>query len=145
MQNKGFTLLLSLLVISVVLSVSLGISNIIFKQIKVARVKSNSLKAFYTADAGLECVFYWDFIEGPFSTTTQNDISCSEQPLSVNFAGGNASFNFFPSGGDACVTVNITKNDVTKRTTFRSTGLNPCSGSEYRARYSLQASAPYVE
>ena len=36
MKNKGFTLLLSLLVISVILSVGLGVSNIMIKELKLS-------------------------------------------------------------------------------------------------------------
>ena len=58
MKNKGFTLLLSLLVISVILSVGLGVSNIMIKELKLSGLGRESQVAFYAADAGVECFFF---------------------------------------------------------------------------------------
>src|SRR3989338_2065959 len=59
-KANGFTLLLSLLVISVVLSVSLGIFNIMTKELKLSGIGRESQIAFYAADVGIECFFYWE-------------------------------------------------------------------------------------
>lgn len=60
MKNKGFTLFLSVLVTSIVLSVGLGIFNIMTKELKLSRMGRESQVAFYAADTGIECFFYWD-------------------------------------------------------------------------------------
>src|SRR3989344_7616279 len=59
-KANGFTLLLSLLVVSVILSVSLGIFNIMTKELKLSGIGRESQIAFYAADAGIECFFYWE-------------------------------------------------------------------------------------
>ena len=60
MKNKGFTLLLSLLVVSVILSVGLGVSNIMIKELKLSGLGRESQVAFYAADTGVECFFFWE-------------------------------------------------------------------------------------
>ena len=59
-SSKGFTLIIALLVTSIILSVGLAIANISYKQQILSSTQNDSLKAFYAADAGIECALYWD-------------------------------------------------------------------------------------
>ncbi|RJQ30690.1 hypothetical protein C4572_03855 [Candidatus Parcubacteria bacterium] len=59
-RKRGFTLLLSLLVVSVVLTVSLGVFEIMTKEIKLSGVGRESQISFYAADAGIECFYFWE-------------------------------------------------------------------------------------
>ncbi len=95
--NNGFTLLLSLLIVSVLLSISLGISEIVLKETVISGFGRDSLKAFFAADSGVECVLYWDIKQNAFATTsTSSTITC---------AGSTATFN--PSSGHSSFTVNF--------------------------------------
>ena len=89
-SETGFTLLLSVLVVSIILAVSLGISSIIRGEIILSFAGRQSQLAFYAADAGLECAIYWDTVRDGdpvsyFSTTTQNSgqIECTGVSHSV--------------------------------------------------------------
>lgn len=55
-KNKGFVLLYSLLVTSVVLVISLTLSNIIFKQQIISSISREMNNAYYAANAGRECM-----------------------------------------------------------------------------------------
>ncbi|MBI2023792.1 hypothetical protein HYT00_00100 [Candidatus Giovannonibacteria bacterium] len=66
-QNRGFTLLLSLLIVSIILAVSLGVSDIISGEIFLANTGRQSQAAFYAADAGVECAIYWDTVHDGYS------------------------------------------------------------------------------
>ena len=86
----GFTLLLSVLVISMILAVSLGISSIIRGEIILSSTGRQSQLAFYAADAGLECGIYWDTLhsgmpQSAFATSTpdQNDLRCAGATIPV--------------------------------------------------------------
>ena len=57
--KRGFTLLIAVLATSIILSISLGIFDIITKEMKLASLGRESQIAFYAADAGEECAFYW--------------------------------------------------------------------------------------
>ncbi|MDD5144688.1 MAG: hypothetical protein PHW72_01020 [Candidatus Pacebacteria bacterium] len=55
-KQKGTSILFAVLVLSLVLSVSFGIANILMFQIKILKEVGHSVAAFYAADAGIEKV-----------------------------------------------------------------------------------------
>lgn len=59
-KRNGFTLLLSLLVISIILSVSFGVFDVMTKELKLSGIGRESQISFYAADAGIECAYFWD-------------------------------------------------------------------------------------
>ncbi len=59
-ENRGFTLLLSVLVAGIVLAIGISILNITLKEFILSGIARESAKAFYAADAGMECARYWD-------------------------------------------------------------------------------------
>lgn len=80
-KQGGFTLLLSLLVISIILSVGFGVFDIMTKELKLSGIGRESQIAFYAADAGIECAYFWD-IKHPDKTESYfygnpSEISCA--------------------------------------------------------------------
>ena len=69
-KQSGFTLLLSALVASIVLSLGSSIFLIAKKQILLSSLGRDSQFAFYAADTGAECALYWDVRYNAFATTT---------------------------------------------------------------------------
>jgi hypothetical protein len=77
-KKKGFTLFVALVVSSLLLSISISLSNIILKQLIFSNTGSESQLAFYAADSGAECALYWDrkgpdgstLFDGSFATST---------------------------------------------------------------------------
>jgi len=142
-KNQGFTLLLSLLVISVILSVSFGVFDVMTKELKLSGLGRESQIAFYAADAGIECAYFWDIKKKEFDDAIKNDrgfsIKCAGKDM-VGGISGNGSLsepytlNFnFDMGEDATqkcaeVTVGkvITQEDGFKKTTttIQSKGYN---------------------
>lgn len=59
--NTGFVLVLSLFLSTIVLTITLDMMNILYKQLILSSTGRESQIAFYAADIGLECAFYWDF------------------------------------------------------------------------------------
>jgi len=59
-ENRGFTLLLSILIAGIVLSVGLSLLGVSLKQFKISSIGLSSELAFQAANAGLECAKYWD-------------------------------------------------------------------------------------
>ncbi|MFA6416342.1 MAG: hypothetical protein WCW56_02545 [Candidatus Paceibacterota bacterium] len=57
--SKGFVLLYSLLVAGIVLAIGLSLSSIISKQITLSSIGKMSRVAYYAADAGRDCAFFW--------------------------------------------------------------------------------------
>lgn len=59
-REKGFVLLLTMIIISVIMSISLSIFTITIKEIVLSTFLRESEKAFTAADRALECVLFWD-------------------------------------------------------------------------------------
>lgn len=57
-KNQGVTLLLVVVVLSAILTISVGMANIIFGQIKISGESSDSLLAFLAADRAIERKLY---------------------------------------------------------------------------------------
>jgi Tfp pilus assembly protein PilX len=58
--QKGFTLFVSLMLVSFVLAIGFSIGNIILKQLILSSSGGGSQIAFYAAGSAVECVRYWD-------------------------------------------------------------------------------------
>ncbi len=106
--KKGFTLILACLVTSIILSVALGIYNIILREIEFSGIGRESQIAFHSADSGVECAMYWDIKKGLISSTTVNAIECMSQNFNV---GGMPviSFTLNNFGNGSCAKIDIDK------------------------------------
>jgi len=112
--SEGFTLLLALIVANIVLVISLGVYNIIIREIELSGLGRESQIAFYASDSGTECVLYWDIKKGPISTTTPKTIECLGQSVS---AGGSLISSFklnFNNGACAKIVINKTNPSLTQ-------------------------------
>ena len=69
-NNSGFAMLFTVLVVSLILAISISISNVTFKQTLLSSLAKDSQIAFYEADAAMECAFYYDFTEQLFPLGT---------------------------------------------------------------------------
>lgn len=59
-RKQGITLLLVIIILSAILSISLGIFNITLGEIRISGEIGNSFHAFYAADQGIERMLYRD-------------------------------------------------------------------------------------
>jgi hypothetical protein len=58
--KRGFVLIFSILIVSLLLAMSLGTFAIALKEVSLATLNKESLKAFAAANRGIECALYWD-------------------------------------------------------------------------------------
>jgi hypothetical protein len=58
--QRGFTLLVAVVLSSVALAIGLSLLNISYKQVLLASAAKQSQNAFYAADSVLECALYFD-------------------------------------------------------------------------------------
>lgn len=124
-KNKnGFTLSYSLLVISIVLSISMAISEIVLRETVISGFGRDSLVAFFAADSGVECALYWDVKHDYFSTSrTSSTISCSGSTITFNPSSGISEFGLNFSNG-AYAKVNVDKTTSYPLTTITANGRN---------------------
>ncbi len=142
-EEKGFTLLVAIVITSMLLLVSFVVVNVALKQLVLANAGIESQYAFYAADSGTECAVYWDLQDSTlsaFDPSTPGTISCNGQTVSTNsqsvptipaqqsqIGGGGSdrtsTFSItFPKG---CAIVEVTKN-ADGTTTIDSRGYNTC-------------------
>jgi len=74
-KSKGSILFFSIIITAVVLTIGLGLTNLLIKQFKIIKESGNSVLAFYAADSGAEFGLFELFKEniydsGPIPTTT---------------------------------------------------------------------------
>ena len=160
--RRGFTLLFSVLISTIVLAIGAAIFNITIKQLKLSAVGRESQFAFYAADTGAECAIYWDLKNNGASLSAflpNPDPGGSVEPINRDIVCSNTSLpkanrtrvNCEPYSGSgvctdtftyqivagsltelACVQVKVTKQDVTYDTIIESRGYNTCDVSDPR-------------
>lgn len=126
-SDRGFTLLLAVLITSIVLATSIEFSVFVLRELRVSAMGRESQKAFFAADSGAECVLYWDLKQDYFSTTTTRVISCAGNNYTVGGPSGISNFtlNF---DNDSCAAVTVDKTNY-PATEVRSYGHNTCDTS----------------
>lgn len=106
LHQKGFAMLFTVLIIGLILSIALSISNLTLRQTILSALAKDSGIAFYQADAGVECGMYQDVVLGNFpyqtpenTTTIPDTFSCGDVVLqldtSVLGSDGNSSTNYY--------------------------------------------------
>lgn len=138
-KEKGYTLLFSVLVSSLVLAIGISILTISKKEFLIATSTRDSTSAFYAADGGLECgLFSHDQqVFDTALTNTNPQLACSVPHSAVTRTNTNdatnppqANFEFhakFGSEGTSCAVVTVVRaNDSLGRlkTTISSRGSN---------------------
>lgn len=146
--QKGFSLLLSIVVTSILLVISFVVSNIAYRQLVISSTNKESQYAFYAANSGVDCAIYWDLTQGTsrFSTSTAGTINCGGTSISTGSqtvntvpsqssrigGGGNLNptsiFMFNVVTNKSCAIVSVTKsyNGSTLETRISSKGYNTC-------------------
>lgn len=82
-NQKGFALLMAVILTSTLLLITYSLSSITLKEITLSYAGKDSELAFYAADTGVECAQYWDIRndgadQSAFSTITPNNqITCN--------------------------------------------------------------------
>lgn len=126
LRQKGFTLLMSLLVISIILSIGMGVSDIVIRETKISGVGRESQVAFSAADAGAECAFFWEIkhpgmIQSAFNSA--NTVNCAGNSVSNSFSGNVSNF-ILNLGNNSCVNVKVDKASSPTQTIIESRGYN---------------------
>lgn len=146
-RKNGFTLLFASLVGALLLALGIATFNIILRELNLSSTARESRAAFYAADSGWECAFYWDRQKPPaFATSTTSGgrgiIRCINADISVSTTphdAYSATSRFRMSlEGTACADVLVTKTDDDRnkisKTVLESRGRNDCGSLPIRNR-----------
>ena len=139
--ERGFTLLLAVLVSSVLIALGSAIYDIVSKEIILSSAGRESQFSFYAADTGIECGLYHDLKNDLFATSSgATTVTCgggapvnlTRTLVSQNSPNDTLVTSFtFPIGGSAvtlpCATVTVTRRAYpTSTTIMESLGYNTC-------------------
>lgn len=149
--NRGFTLLMSALVASVVLSIGVAIFSIVEKEVQLSSIGRDSQFAFYGADSAADCALYWDVRQQWFATTSSPiDINCDGQTVALatshtydTFGAWESTlfeYEYAPGGRCANVLVVKTVSGNTIRTTIHADGFNVACADINTSNRALQRS-----
>ena len=150
-------MLFAVLTASILLSLALAIFNQMYKSLLLSSASKESLAAFYAADSGIECVFYWDlkhtgFPYSVFATSsasvlhgggegiTCNGLDFPNEPwtLTRDATSATTRFSLFFAGGsfstEGCSEIMVSKVESGGNifTTVESRGYNICDASSPR-------------
>ena len=140
-ENRGFALLVAIIFTAVVLSVSLALLNVSYKQILLTSTARQSQYAFYNADSALECALELDQ-KGPSGSsvfdytaepagTNLSPIQCEGQTFNYTASAQGSSprtttFSIPCAGGSTNASVVVTKTS-SGGTNMYSNGFNNCN------------------
>jgi len=71
-KKKGFVVLIAVLLAGIFVVIGASILLISIKELELASGGTQSQYAFYAADTGLDCAFYWDLRHHAFATSTHS-------------------------------------------------------------------------
>lgn len=98
-EEKGFALLITLVVVTVLISIGLSVLDLSIKQVRLATNAKDSEIAFHAANAGLECALYWRRFSGDAMELGQTvNASCFKQ---ASVPATRSKITSGVSGGDA--------------------------------------------
>lgn len=96
-SEKGISLLFIVIIMSVILALSLGISAIIIQQTRMMGEIGHSLVSFYAADSGVEEILY-DLYQSPIPQAQHSGLCGDASYDSVAKCGAAVSTNACPAG-----------------------------------------------
>jgi len=112
-NKKGFVVLYTVLISSIILAITIGISSISLGEVILSGTAKEGNISFFAADAGAECALYFDRIEGLFDSLPQlSSFTCNQAVSSTLFASADRvefEFNTNVDETNNCARVSIEK------------------------------------
>lgn len=135
-NKNGFVLLYVVLISSIILTITLSITDMSYREISLSSDARETNFAFFAADAGAECALLNDKASSTSFVQTGGSgiVTCFDIPITINqnIIGDTGEWSFvlnnLGSDGDGCARVNVQKNFTELTTIIISKGYN--SGGE---------------
>ncbi|MFA6353357.1 MAG: glycine-rich domain-containing protein [Candidatus Paceibacterota bacterium] len=135
-SSSGFVLLFAVTISAIILSITLGLTNIAFNEIKFSTSVKDSNNAFYAADTGYECALFNDKSAtsafDPTNPTSPLSITCNKSSsITVNKDIMSPIWNFNMNGlgigGQSCAQVTVDKHTSLFSITSKGYNISDCS------------------
>jgi len=109
-QNKGITILLVVIILSAILSISIGVFNVVYGQLRISGDVEDSFRAMYAADLGMERILYKDRVIADVCTFPSNCAGGTCDPCyTEDNSEGSAIREKVPVPMGACYKINVYK------------------------------------
>lgn len=144
--QRGFTLLIAIILSTVALVVGLALADVAYKQVVLSVTASQSQAAFYAADSALECALYYDQQFAAFTpgvSFNELNVRCENRRVTnyveTPYDGGSGrrtTFTLTCAGGGAFADVTIYKegsgtcSSESATSCLYATGYNTCDASD---------------
>ena len=103
-KKEGITLLLVIVLLSAILSIGIGIFNVVYGEFRISGEVADSFRALYAADEGIERTLYLDRQRNAVCTVAQS-IDCFVAVNVPVLSGGQYSVRVSKEGGSTAVVV----------------------------------------
>ena len=120
-QTRGFVILFTVLVASIILAIALGVASVSYRELLLSSTAKDAEFSFFSADTGAECALYWDIQQSAFGTTLVTP-SCNGGSVDMTSLSSPYTFRF-ATGAAGCAAVTVDKSDPTT-TKIESLGYN---------------------
>lgn len=128
-REKGFVMLYTMILSSIILAISIGILNVALKETNFSISARAANEAFFAADTGAECALYYDRINNNAFSGTLDSMQCGlqNQNIQLNPIGDGFWSFVVPNLGESersCAKVTLTRDPSNFSTTIISKGYN---------------------
>lgn len=137
-NQKGYALLFTIMIISVISVITAGLLNAATKQLILSSLAKDSQIAFYQADTAGDCALYFDLTNTPeeIESYIGKTFTCGGFDLDVS--GSTEEYLLSPpqyisESSDPCFRINVKKNATTEATEVSAKGYNICDLDNPRA------------
>ncbi len=103
-KKEGITLLLVIVLLSAILSIGIGIFNVVYGEFRISGEVADSFRALYAADEGIERTLYRDRQDNAICTVVQGRDCFVSVDIPV-LSGGQYSVRVSKEGGSTAVMV----------------------------------------
>jgi Tfp pilus assembly protein PilE len=143
-NNSGFAMLFTVLIISLMLAIGLGISNLSYKQALLSSLAAQSQLALYQADSGVECGMYYSQTQFPRDTQVidaSQQLTCGNNTMSL-VNNGSSYTNYFlyqenvAGPSTPCFSITFDKTDPVK-TVVSARGFSTCQSTPQQVERGL--------
>lgn len=126
-NQQGISLIIAVLIVGIVTYISVAVSNVAFTELRLTGLAERSQYAFYAANSGIECAFYWDLQEDAFPTPDAGDESNDDDTGSITCNNNTTVQNV--QEGFSCDANNDGTDNTCDRATIRVSDLIDTTGS----------------
>ncbi len=149
-KQSGFAMLFTVLIVSLILTIAVSISNLTLRQAILSNLAKDSQAAFAQADAAVECGMYEDTYLGKFPVGTlvanaPGSISCGDKTLVLSPRSADDYLVYVFNIDDSqyqpnkpCFSITFDKTNATQYSRVLGTGSNICADSQRRVERALE-------